>query len=164
MSAAGLAACGGSEDSGAGELARQRELAAARHQAALDARQGARIRGLERQLERSGRPVSVAPSPNPPARSVPKPAADLGDWPGGSGYTAILASDSSQSQARGEQARASGRGVSAGVLYSTSFSSLRPGYWVVFSGTFASESEAVSRVSRAEELGYVDAYPRFVSP
>jgi hypothetical protein len=50
------------------------------------------------------------------------------------------------------------------VLFSSDYSSLRPGYWVVFSGSFGSVGEAAARTARAQELGYTDAYPRFVAP
>lgn len=94
--------------------------------------------------------------------SSPSPGSS-GDWPGGSGYTVILASESSESAARSTQSRASAAGLDAGVLYSNNFRSLRPGYWVVFSGTFTTQSDAARRAARAKELGYRDAYPRFVS-
>jgi hypothetical protein len=92
------------------------------------------------------------------------PAAASGDWPGGSGYTVILASLSSETQARSQQAQATSAGLDAGVLYSSNFRSLRPGYWVVFSGVFSSQGDAVRRTSRAKSLGYATAYPRFISP
>ena len=100
------------------------------------------------------RTVTTKPEPKPGPSD---------DWPGGSGYTTILASLGSQSEAVSEAAQATGRGLSAGVLYSSDYSSLRPGYWVVFSGSFQSESEASRRAIRAQSLGYSDAYPRFVS-
>jgi serine/threonine protein kinase len=88
----------------------------------------------------------------------------LGDWPGGSGYSAMIGAFSSQARARRWQLQAVRRGLDAGVLFSSEFNSLRPGYWVVFSGSFDSESEAAARAARAQQLGYSDSYPRFVSP
>jgi hypothetical protein len=87
----------------------------------------------------------------------------LDDWPGGSGYTTILASLASEGEARRVQAVARERGLDAGVLYSTRYSSLRPGYWVVFSGKSSSQQSADRRAARAKSLGYGKAYPRFVS-
>lgn len=169
-----LSACGGdSTDSGASELARQRELAEARKQAAQDARQSAHIEELERRLksisrENEGRgqteeAPATAPS-TPTGTGDQEYNASSGDWPGGSGFTAILASLSSEAEANSMQAEAIARGLDAGVLYSSNFSSLRPGYWVVFSGVFPDASGAATRTTRAHELGYADAYPRFVSP
>jgi hypothetical protein len=90
-------------------------------------------------------------------------AGTLGDWPGGAGYTAILASVATESQARMIQSQATAAGLDAGVLFSSNFRSLRAGYWVVFSGTFGSQSDATARATRAKGLGYPQAYPRFVS-
>jgi hypothetical protein len=91
-------------------------------------------------------------------------SAELGDWPGGSGYSAMLGAFSSEWRAQERMGEASARGLDAGVIYSSNFSSLTPGYWVVFSGSFASSSEAARRARRARALGYSDSYPRFVSP
>jgi cell division septation protein DedD len=108
--------------------------------------------------------ASQTPEPSPtssrrPARSSKRPD----DWPGGSGYTTILASLPSKAAALRVQAMARGRGLDAGVLYSTRYSSLRPGYWVVFSGKSAGQQKADRRTARAKSLGYKKAYPRFVS-
>lgn len=166
-----LGGCGESSDSGAGDLARQQELAEARKEAAQDARQSATIERLEKRLNRlkGGEDEAVAEE-EPPSAPVATPPAEepasssLGDWPGGSGYSAMLGAFSSEESARTRQGEASELGLDAGVLYSSNFSSLRPGYWVVFSGTFNSQEEAAARAVRARELGYSDSYPRFVSP
>lgn len=171
LAAALFIGCGESDDSGAGELARQQELAEARLEAAQDARQNATIERLEQRLNRlkgqGGEPVPEPPSP-PSAAPSSEPedevTSSLGDWPGGSGYSAMLGAFSSEANARSRQREATEIGLDAGVLYSSNFSSLRPGYWVVFSGTFTSQDEAAARADRARELGYSDAYPRFVSP
>jgi hypothetical protein len=165
-----LTACGGggNNDSGAEALAKQQELAQARHQAAQDARQSAHIEELERRLNRVKRARSAAPAPesttSTTAERAPGSPSTGGDWPGGSAYTAIVGSLQSEAEARALQRQASDRGLDAGVLFSSDYSSLRPGYWVVFSGNFDSVSEAAARVARAQQLGYSDAYPRFVAP
>lgn len=114
----------------------------------------------------SNAPPSPPPTPSPtppppPAPTPPSPSSD--DWPGGSGYTTILVSVTSEAEARRVQATASARGLDAGVLYSSNYRSLRPGYWVVFSGTSASKQDADRRTARAKSLGFANAYPRFVS-
>ena len=166
-----VSACGGgsgSTESGAGQLAHQRELAEARQEGAQNARQSVRIKQLERELHKvaakKGEPAAVAP----PATEVSPPAeaqapGDGYDWPGGTGFTAILASVSTEAEARSIQSEATGRGLDAGVLYSSEYSSLRPGYWAVFSGVFPSADRAEARAGHAHELGYADAYPRFVA-
>jgi hypothetical protein len=173
VGSAWLGACGGSSgDSGAEALVRQRELAEARREAAQDARQSAHIKQLEQQVGRVEREAEASPAvesgeiESSSASSAPPAAASSGvdDWAGGTGYTAILASVSSHAEARAVQAEATGRGLDAGVLYSSDFSSLRPGYYVVFSGAFPTVADAAIRVERAQTLGYSDAYPRFVAP
>src|SRR5205814_977840 len=72
------------------------------------------------------------------------------DWPGGPGYSAILASRTSEAEARAVQRQASDRGLDAGVLFSSNFRSLRRGFWVVFSGTFSSNPLAIRRADRAQ--------------
>ena len=104
--------------------------------------------------------TEVEPEPTSTSTST----ADLGDWPGGSGYTAMLGAFSSEWRADNFRTEAVENGLPAGVLYSSDFSSLRPGYWVVFSGKFASSDEASAQASEARSLGYSDSYPRLVSP
>jgi SPOR domain len=103
--------------------------------------------------------------PAEPVAPAPAPAGSAsGDWSGGAGYTVVLASLSSESAARGQQARATAAGLDAGVLFSSRFRSLRPGYWVVFSGVFGAQADAARRAAHAKELGYAQAYPRYVAP
>jgi len=49
-----------------------------------------------------------------------------------------------------------------GILTSSNFSSLAPGYFVVFSGIYGSEKAARNHVSKAAAKGYRHAYPRLV--
>jgi len=70
-------------------------------------------------------------------------AAGTSDWPAGTtAWTAILASTRSESDARSAKERVAKSGDPAGVLFSTDFTGLRPGYWVVFSGTYDSQEAA----------------------
>ena len=87
----------------------------------------------------------------------PPPSASetaLAEWPTGtSGWTNILVSvpkvdGRDAAVARAEQARRRGlRRV--GVLDSSRYASLHPGYWVVFAGVYPSEPEATSRLREA---------------
>jgi hypothetical protein len=76
----------------------------------------------------------------------------------------ILGSEGTEADARAVAAQATAAGLNAGVLDSTNFRSLRLGYWVAFSGLYATQPEAASAAQRARQLGFADAYPRFVSP
>jgi predicted nucleic acid-binding Zn ribbon protein len=83
----------------------------------------------------------------------------LATWPADkTGWTAVLASTKSRSEAE-KKARAAGGGE-IGVLRSDDFKSLRKGYWVVFSGQFDSRSAAES----AAESAAGDAYARQIVP
>jgi hypothetical protein len=51
-----------------------------------------------------------------------------------------------------------------GYLKSSDFSSLHPGYWVVFSGIYNSINAASSNASTAASKGFSGAYPRQITP
>jgi hypothetical protein len=51
-----------------------------------------------------------------------------------------------------------------GVIDSARFSSLHPGYFVVFAGIFSSEADAQSAIIEAHRRGYGAAYPRRITP
>ena len=92
-----------------------------------------------------------------------------GTWPSGtSGWTVVLASVA-ESQGRAEADSIAQRATAAGlpqvgVLDSSDFSSLRPGYWVTYSGVYAAEAEARGALPRAQAAGFPAAYPRRVAP
>ena len=82
------------------------------------------------------------------------PRARLAQWPRtASGWTIVLVSvpkakGRDEAVAVAQQARTRGlRGV--GVLDSSQFTSLRPGYWMTFAGRYASEAEATGSLRRA---------------
>jgi hypothetical protein len=84
-------------------------------------------------------------------------AARLEEWPTGtSAWTNILISvpkvdGRDAAVARAEQARRKGlRRV--GVLDSSRYASLHPGYWMVFAGVYPSEPEAASRLREAKAV------------
>jgi hypothetical protein len=111
-------------------------------------------------------PLPVAPgTPSTGAVTTPPPANPnaLATWPAGkSGYTLVLESLplSAGRQAANTRARqAKGDGLSdVGVLVSSQYSSLHPGYYVVFSGIYGSSSEASAAVSGAHAKGFPGAY------
>ena len=84
-------------------------------------------------------------------------AEQLEQWPGGtSGWTNILVSvpkveGRDAAVARADQAR--GKGLRrVGVLDSSRYGSLHPGYWMVFAGLYPSEPEAASRLREAKAV------------
>jgi hypothetical protein len=97
------------------------------------------------------------------------PAAGIGTWPAGrSGWTVILASVA-EAQGRSEADAVAQRATAAGlpqvgVLLSTDYSTLRPGFWVTYTGVYGAESEARSALPTAQAAGFASAYPRRIAP
>ena len=90
----------------------------------------------------------------------------LTTWPSGkSGYTVILESLGSKSAAdsKAQQAKADGL-PEVGVLNSSNYSSLNPGFYVVFSGVYDTLSEANSALPAAKSAGWSAAYVRQITP
>lgn len=107
--------------------------------------------------------TTAAPPPPPP----PPPANQLTKWPAGQGgWTIVLDSVPSGSRVAYVEARkALRKGMKkVGVINSSSYSSLHPGYLVVFAGIYGSEADAQGAVLDAHEHGYGGAYPRRITP
>jgi len=85
------------------------------------------------------------------------------EWPGGStGWTVVLASDTSESDARDKADGFAADGIAGvGVLDSDDFSSLTGGFWVVFAGRFDNQSEAGDAL---DGIDAKDAYIRRIVP
>ena len=106
----------------------------------------------------------------PPTTSTPtetRPAdgsrGSLVQWPAGTnGWTVIVRSvpENEGRPAATRHARgASDAGLSdVGVLDADEYSSLRPGYYVVFAGIFSREEETARTIETARSSGYNDAY------
>jgi hypothetical protein len=114
-------------------------------------------------------PTTASPPPPPPPASPPPPANALTSWPSGTnGYTVVLNSvPTSGGKAQAERlAKAALRAglTSVGVLDSSRYSSLHPGYYVVFSGVFNSLAEAQPTLATARSSGYPTAYARPITP
>ena len=109
--------------------------------------------------------LTQAPPPPPP----PPSSSALVSWPSGtSGYTTVLQSipiTQGKAVAVAFAKRASAAGLTqVGYLDSSQFSSLHPGFYVVFSGIYDSSQEAESNTSTAASSGFPSAYPRQVVP
>ncbi len=89
-------------------------------------------------------------------------------WPAGrTAYTVIVGSyresrGRAPAEARATQARNAGLSQ-VGVIRSSDFSSLRPGWYAVFTGIFDSRSDAMTRLTQARRT-YPTAYLRYVRP
>jgi hypothetical protein len=105
-------------------------------------------------------PTTTAAPPSPPPRT-------LVEWPPSeSGYTVVIASlpaGGGRAQALRKAREALRSGLrEVGVLESGEFSSLHPGYYVVFSGIYDNQRDAVRAAARVQEL-YPVAYIRQIS-
>jgi SPOR domain len=112
-------------------------------------------------------PTSPAPPPSPPP--PPPPPNQLAAWPTGTtGYTVVLNSvptSTGRAQAVRLAKAALHSGLTdVGVLDSSQYSSLHPGYYVVFSGIFKSQAQAQDALASARSSGYPSAYARSITP
>jgi hypothetical protein len=119
----------------------------------------------------SGTPTgapSTPTAPPPATTTAPRPGA-LTAWPAGqSGYTVVLESIPTGSDGRAlalERARSASRAglPQVGVLDSSRYSSLHPGYSVVFSGIYDSREEADRAQAAANARGFSAAYVRQIT-
>jgi hypothetical protein len=123
-------------------------------------------------------PTQTAQQPTPgattasaPTETGARPSRQTGpvSWPQGrSGHTVVVGSVpvTRGREAALRQARAAIRaGLPAvGVLDSSQFASLRPGYYVIFSGFYRTVDGAMAAVQTAQKNGYRRAYEREVTP
>ena len=115
-------------------------------------------------------PAQPGPPKPQPAKTVPatpaSPAAIT--WPGKRrGWTIVLLSlpqSNGRSAAAAKAADARRGGLRrVGVLNSSRYASLHPGYYVVFTGVFETEAEAASSLQRARAV-FPAAYQREIVP
>jgi hypothetical protein len=119
-----------------------------------------------------GTPTTSGPPPTPstppPARSKPSAAGGLTVWPANqAGYTIVIESvptsaGRSLAVARARSARRAGL-PEVGVLNSSGYSSLHPGYWVVFSGIYSTPGQAEQARQAAAGKGFTAAYSRQIT-
>ena len=128
-------------------------------------------------------PATTAPTTAPASPTVPtatirttrttttqRPGSSnrLIEWPKGrNAWTLVLVSlptSAGREQAVARARQALGAGLrQVGVLDSSRYSSLHPGYYVIFSGIYPSLSEAQDAASKAANAGYGNAYARRVT-
>lgn len=123
---------------------------------------------ITRQAVNTTPTIGQTTSPTAPTTpSTPSPGSTgLVSWPSGqSGWTIVLRSDTSPQAARAEARRAVRKGLrDVGVLDSSDYSSLHPGYVVVFTGVYDSQAAAQQGLDAATAAGYPAANVRPVSP
>jgi hypothetical protein len=112
-------------------------------------------------------PTGTPTAPPPATTTAPAPGALIG-WPAGrSGWTVVLESiptRAGRSLAVVRARDASREGLpEVGVLESSRYSSLHPGYYVVFSGIYTSRPEAERARGAAAARGFGTAYTRQIT-
>jgi hypothetical protein len=112
-------------------------------------------------------PPATPTAPPPATTTTPRPGA-LTAWPAGqSGYTVVLESiptRAGRSLALDRAREASRAGLpQVGVLDSSRYSSLHPGYFVVFSGIYSSPAQAERGRASASAKGFGAAYTRQIT-
>jgi hypothetical protein len=110
----------------------------------------------------------VTPTEPPPATTTAPAPGSLTSWPvGRSGFTVVLESlPTSQGRSLAlARARAASRAglAQVGVLDSSRYSSLHPGYYVVFSGIYSSRGQAEAGRAAAADKGFRLAYSREIT-
>jgi len=110
----------------------------------------------------------ATPSAPPPATTTSRAPGALSPWPAGrSGFTVVLESlpaSTGRSLAFARARAASRAGLpQVGVLDSSRYSSLHPGYYVVFSGIYSSRAQAETARAAAAEKGFRLAYSREIT-
>ena len=107
----------------------------------------------------------------PASTTLPPPsegsAAGIAEWPAGDdGWTIALATLPQTDGRRVAVARAriaAKRGLApVGILDSSQYASLHPGYWVVFTGVYGSEAEATSDLQPARRFARTATVRRIV--
>lgn len=97
-------------------------------------------------------------------RSEGSAARSTDDWPDGrTGWTAIVKSTPVRAEALAVEGRLAQTGRNAGVLRSDDYSSLKDGYFVVFSGTYGTRDQAAMQ-ARALQGTFPTAYARAIVP
>jgi septal ring-binding cell division protein DamX len=108
-------------------------------------------------------------SPEPTATTSPEPSpteepgttgSSFPGWTGNDGdYTIIIESAKTRSQAENVAQQAQDDGETVGILESSKYSSLNGGYYVVFTGTYSSKSQAEDALDGVRAK-HKDAYVR----
>ncbi len=117
-------------------------------------------------LTATGGFATVPESTTLPPPSEPR-GAGIAEWPAGDdGWTIALATLPQTGGRRIAAARARSAGkrglAPVGILDSSQYASLHPGYWVVFTGIYGSEAEATSDLPAARRFARTASVRRIV--
>jgi hypothetical protein len=122
-------------------------------------------------IDTSTLPTAPEPTTSTPGKPKPTPAGPKNgryEWPANrNGWTVVLVSypkTNGRPSALTTAGRAARSGLTqVGVLDSSRYASLQPGYYVVFTGIYAGKSDADSAVATARQAGFGGAYSRQIA-
>jgi hypothetical protein len=104
-----------------------------------------------------------SPSPAKQASTNTQGLTTIGEWPGGlAGWTVVLAHTHSESRAYAAATSVARTGVPAGVIDSNHQPLWVPGYWVVFSGRYATQAAAKAAATALVLKGHAGAHAKLV--
>jgi hypothetical protein len=88
------------------------------------------------------------------------------EWPADRSAHTVVVASTTEPETATRLARAAIRAglPDVGVLESSEYASLRPGYYVVFSGFYQTADDALAAVEAAQQNGYPRAYEREITP
>lgn len=109
-------------------------------------------------------PVTRAAT-NPSASARTTTGTRITAWPAGvTGFTVVLGVVPDKAAATASAQRIAASGIPVGLLDSSDFSSMSPGDWIVFSGTYATSAEAAAAAKTLQGKGQTGAYEFSVVP
>jgi cell division septation protein DedD len=123
----------------------------------------------ERTLTTPTVPLTQTGTQPTPPEQIPAPTPALKEWPAGkSGWTVVLASlptANGREFALAQARAAEHSGLQAvGIIDSSKYASLHPGYYVLFSGVYTSLDDANTGATTAQSRGYRRAYATRITP
>lgn len=113
-------------------------------------------------------PTAPEPTTTAPVRKPPGPPNGRLTWPANAnGWTIVLVSypkTNGHPAALATASKAAHAGLGrVGILDSSRFASLQPGYFVVFTGVYGTKSDADAATSTARQAGFAGAYSRQIA-
>jgi hypothetical protein len=112
----------------------------------------------------SAAPATKTAATSPTATTAP-PTTTIASWPAGmTGYTVVLGVIPVKSAATASATKLAAAGISVGVLDSSDYSSMTPGDWIVFSGTYTTQAQAAAAAAQLKTKGQTGAYAFSVVP
>lgn len=110
-------------------------------------------------------PTASAKTTSTPTSTTTPTGSAIGSWPAGvTGFTVVLDVVPAKATATASATKVAAAGIPVGVLFSSDYSSMHPGDWIVFSGTYTTRAQAAAAASQIQAKGQTGAYAFSVVP